>query len=76
MSEPCFAITGDDARHYVSPLDTSKSNKKSITTIKKQGVPNPVLDKWQVKHVALCALNEHDIIVRLKAQELQVNATS
>ncbi len=69
MAEPCFAITGDDARHYVSPLDPTETHKKSITTIKKQGVPNPVLDKWQVKHVALCALDQFDVITRLKERE-------
>jgi hypothetical protein len=68
MAEPCFAITGDDARHYVSPLNPDV-HKKSITTIKKQGVPNPVLDKWQVKQVALCALDTHEVIIALKAQE-------
>lgn len=65
MAEPCFAITGDDARHYVSPLDPGK-NKKSITTIKKQGVPSPILDKWQVKHVALCALDTLDVLIALR----------
>lgn len=74
MAEPCFAITGDDARHYVSPLDPSNTNKKSITTIKKQGVPNPVLDKWQVKHVALCALDQWEIVAALKERESLVGA--
>ncbi len=69
MAEPCFAITGDDARHYVSPLDKTGTNKKSITTIKKQGVPNPVLDKWQVKKVAICALDNWDVLLGLKERE-------
>ena len=73
MAEPCFAVTGDDARHYVSLFDPTV-NKKSITTIKKQGVPNPVLDKWQVKHVALCALDTFEVIAALRERERLVDA--
>jgi hypothetical protein len=72
MAEPCFAITGDDARHYISPLDRTRTNKKSITTVKKQGVPNPVLDKWQIKKVAACVLDQFEIIRILRERALSV----
>lgn len=70
MSEPCFAVTGDDARFYNSPYSPEK-NKKSVTTIKKQGVPNPIMSLWEKKNVAICALDQFDILLGLREQELK-----
>lgn len=73
MPGPCFAVTGDDARFYVNPFDRTEFKKKSVTTVKKQGVPNSIIEMWRGKEVALCALDVLDVLVALRERESLVN---
>jgi len=65
VSAPCLSTTGDDGRFYSSPW-APESNKKSVTTIIKEGVPKPMIYKHSKKSVAFAAINYLDLIYELR----------
>lgn len=72
MSAPCLSTTGDDARFYNSPW-TPESNKPSITTNIKNGMPKPAIVKWSNKLIALNAIENLDVVIALK-ERIDANA--
>ena len=65
MSTPMFSVTTDDARYYEWPLRPG-NHLPSITTVKKQGVPNPVLTTWAIKRCAVTAIEQIDLLMKLR----------
>lgn len=81
MSTPMFSVTTDDARYYRWPRCPGPdihpdctpgqecsivNNVPSITTVKKQGVPNPVLQTWAIKRCAVTAIEQIDLLMKLR----------
>lgn len=64
MTSPQHSVTTDDGRYYEWP-EWPGRHFPSITTIIKQGTPDPILRKWEVKKAAETAIENIKVLCEL-----------